>query len=483
MRILLAARELGILTVTIFGELEKELPHALSGDESVCLGAGNLAETYLNQELLIKIAKDHGADAIHPGYGLLSENAGFCKKVNDAGIIFIGPSPESMALMGDKRESKEFAEKIKVPVIPGYHEKNQDSSFLKEKANHIGYPVLIKATAGGGGKGMKVVYKESEFIESLDSAKREAMNAFGNDLVILEKFIEGPRHIEVQVFGDTHGNVIHLYERECSIQRRHQKVIEECPSCVVTPKLREEITGAAVNLAKKINYVGAGTVEFIVDAHLNFYFLEMNTRLQVEHPVTEMSLGIDLVKEQIRVASGHPLSYSQNDIMAKGHAIEARIYAEDPYRDFLPSIGTIKVLGKSDLKNVRIDTGYLEKNKVTIYYDPMLAKVVALGKDREEAINKLYEALNDYIFLGLKTNRSYLQKILKHPKFVAGEINTNFIKNYEDDLLRKEECPDETLAVSIAAFLLNSKKNNNSGPSKEDESSGPWVQLNNFRNS
>lgn len=474
LRVIKTCKQFGIGTVSLYAEEEKDLPQRFEADESVFLKGDSLAQTYLNMDLLVQIAKDHGCDAIHPGYGFLSENSTFAKKVTDAGIIFIGPTPEVIDLMGDKKGSKEKMIEIGIPCIPGYHGANQDTSLLKEEASKIGYPVLIKASAGGGGKGMRVVFDEKNFEEELVSCKREALNSFGSDIVLIEKFIQNPRHIEVQVMSDNHGNHFHLFERECSIQRRHQKIVEESPSPALSEALREEMTSCARKIAAEINYSGAGTVEFILDGK-NFYFLEMNTRLQVEHPVTEFVTGFDLVEMQLKVASGEKLELSQNDIMQNGHSIELRIYAEDPDNDFMPSIGTLSKVGVAG-SDVRLDMGYHDGNEITVNFDPMIAKVIVHGKTRTEAIEKSKKALHELPFFGLKTNRSYLLRILDHHKFEEGETYTHFVKTYESDLAPRENSSQE-IAFAIGASLLNDKE-----LKKKFSSKKPWENLTSFRN-
>lgn len=461
LRVVKTCRRLGIKTVSIFSEDDRSLPHAKSADKCISLGIGALSETYLNQDKIIQIAKEQGADAIHPGYGFLSENTEFCKKVNDAGLIFIGPSTDAIELMGDKKTSKVAMEKIGIPLIPGYHGDDQDADLLFTEAKKIGFPVLIKATAGGGGKGMRIVRSEDEFEAGLDSSKREAKNAFGNDKVLLEKYIDNPRHIEVQLMSDSHGNHLHFYERECSIQRRYQKVVEETPSPALDDELRKKICETAVKISSGINYLGAGTIEFILAPDNSFYFLEMNTRLQVEHPVTELVTDSDLVEYQIIAAAGEKLPLKQSDIKQVGHALELRIYAEDPDNDFLPSTGKIHYIGSSPLAGVRLDCGYESQNFVNINYDPMLAKLITFADSREENIYKMLSALEDYPFLGLKSNRDYLARILEHHKFIEGDIHTHFISEYESDL-KKSEFDDKTKALAIVCGLIYEKKHQKS---------------------
>ncbi len=487
LRVISTCKEMGIKTVTIFADDDKDLPHAFISDESYALGTGPLSETYLNQDKILEIAKQSGSDAIHPGYGFLSENPIFCQKITSAGLKFIGPSPENMRLMGDKITSKQEMESAGVPVIPGYHGDNQDSDFLQKESNSIGYPVMVKATAGGGGRGMRVVDCEENFLEELEGAKREAQNAFGNDKVLIEKFIPKSRHIEVQVFGDTLGNYLHFYERECSIQRRHQKIVEETPSVALSATKREEICKAALLVASSIQYIGAGTVEFMFDEKDNFYFLEMNTRLQVEHPITEMVTGFDLVRLQIMVAGGAPLPIAQNEISQRGHAIELRIYAEDPDNGFLPTVGKILNIGSSTINGIRLDSGYQNGNQVTINYDPMLAKVISWGSDREEAIGKSKIALGEYLFQGVKTNRSYLNRVLECQGFHKGDTFTSFLDDYSDQL-KVQRISDDQKASLLAGFLLNQ----NRAATTEISSGGqqrsvaqtltPWQQLSGFRN-
>lgn len=478
-RVAQTCRELGIETVCIYTKEEAELPHSKAGTINHNLGEGSLLETYLNQDLIIGLAEKYEADAIHPGYGFLSENSNFAKACKKAGVIFIGPSSESIELMGDKKTSKQEMEKIDAPLIPGYHGENQDGDFLKAEASKIGYPVLIKASAGGGGKGMRIVHSDIEFDESLASAKREAANAFGNDIVLIEKFIENPRHIEVQVFGDSHGNCVHLFERECSIQRRHQKIIEETPSMALTDELREAITSSAVKIAKGINYLGAGTVEYIFDEDSKFYFLEMNTRLQVEHPVTEMITGQDLVEWQIKVAEGDKLPLKQNEITSRGHAIELRIYAEDPDNGFLPSIGTLNKVGSAALRGVRLDSGYSDGNEIGVSFDPMLAKLIAFADTREKAISKVSESLNDYPFVGLKTNREYLGRVLNHKVFNEGRTFTHFVETYKEDLNPTTPSQEE-IARIIAASHFSNKKDDRA--SSHGSANSVWENLTGFRN-
>lgn len=483
LRVIQTARELGIKTVTLYTDEEIGLPHCSAGDESFCLGTGALKDTYLNQDKIVSIAKACGADAIHPGYGFLSEKAAFADLVRNSGLIFIGPTSESIELMGDKKTSKIKIQELGVPSIPGYHGDNQELSVLSKEAKRIGFPVLVKASAGGGGKGMRIVEKEDEFEAALEGAKREALNAFGDDTVLLEKYITSPRHIEIQVMSDSHGNHLHLFERECSIQRRYQKIVEESPSPAVTPALRLKMIEAALKITRGINYLGAGTIELILDTDGQFYFLEMNTRLQVEHPVTEMVTGLDLVALQILVAEGGALPMKQEEIKQRGHAIEVRLYAEDPDNHFLPSIGRIKLIGNTSLRNVRLDSGYRDGNDISISFDPMLAKLIAWGEGRDLAADKLNEALNEVVFLGVKTNRDYLKRILTLSEFRQGLTFTHFVKTYEEKLKPVKKSKEE-LAVAIAAALFN-KAGQGAVSEKTGAARGerdPWISLNGFRN-
>ncbi len=448
LRVIKTCRNLGIKTVTLYTFEERNLPQREYADESFYLEGKLLSETYLNMDKIIQIAKESGCDAIHPGYGFLSENATFAQKVSDAGLIFIGPTPEHIILMGDKKGSKDKMIEIGVPVIPGYNGENQDPALLKEEADKMGYPVLIKASAGGGGKGMRIVEDSKDFMAELESCKREALSSFGSDIVLIEKFITSPRHIEIQVMSDTHGNHFHFFERECSIQRRHQKIVEESPSLALDEELRKKMTDAAVKITKTINYHGAGTVELILDGQ-DFYFLEMNTRLQVEHPVTEMVTGFDLVELQLIAASGQAFDFSQDDIKQVGHAIECRIYAEDPDNDFMPAIGRLEYIGDA-LDQVRLDTGYKNGNSITVNFDPMIAKVITWGAERNEAIGTMIAGLNHLPFEGLTTNNDYLVRILKHEAFLEGNTYTHFVKTYEEDL-----APAEVYAEEIAATLAH----------------------------
>ena len=479
LRVLKTAKEMGIKVVTVYAEDDKTLPHALFADESYSLGSGALSDTYLNKTKLIEITQKCGADAIHPGYGFLSENEEFARMVEKAGIIFIGPTPESIVLMGDKIGSKKALEKIKIPLTPGYHGDDQSEDNLSKEARKIGFPVLIKASAGGGGKGMRIVHQDSELLESIRGAKSEGLKFFSSDKVLIEKYVLNPRHIEVQLMSDTHGNHLHFFERECSIQRRYQKVVEETPAPNMNQETRLKICETAVEIAKGINYRGAGTVEFIMSQDGNYYFMEMNTRLQVEHPVTEMVTGSDLVKCQIMVAQGDKLPMKQSDITQKGQAIECRIYAEDPDNNFMPTIGRIDTIGVPTLRDVRLDCGFLDGTEVGVNYDPMLAKLVVWGENRELAIYKTISSLDEVLFLGVKTNRDYLKRILGNKDFIAGHTHTHFIPDHKIELEPKK-FSHEDIGALIAAISFSQKKKVSSGGA--EHLTNPWTSLTGFRN-
>jgi len=480
-RIIKACQEMGIKTVAIYSDVDKDAPHVQIADEAINLGDPTPVESYLNIPKIIKHAQEVGAEAIHPGYGFLAENPDFAKTCDDIGIKFIGPSPEVISLMGDKIAAKKTMEKACVPVIPGYHGAKQDNASLIKEGKKIGFPLLVKAAAGGGGKGMRIVHSEDKLEESIESAKRESKSSFGNDTVFLEKYIDKPRHIEFQILADEKGNTIHLFERECSIQRRHQKIIEETPSPVMTKKLRDEMGKTAVAAAKAVGYSNAGTVEFMVDGDLNYYFMEMNTRLQVEHPITEMVTGVDLAKWQLKIASGMELTIKQNDLIQRGHAIECRIYAEDPGNGFLPSVGTLEKVEPPIGPNVRDDTGIYTGMKVTPYYDPMLSKLVVFGENREESINKMLWALSRYIVLGVTTNISFLKKVLEHEEFKKGNITTHFIDNFfQDWTVAKDGLPIDAL-IALAVYDSMHSKTQEVVRYKEADPHSPWKNVGRWR--
>ncbi|MEM9337836.1 MAG: acetyl-CoA carboxylase biotin carboxylase subunit [Bacteroidota bacterium] len=452
-RVMRSAKEMGIATVAVYSEADTLLPHASYADESICIGPAPASQSYLVQDKIIEACKQTGADAIHPGYGFLSENASFAERVKKEGIQFIGPSPEAIRVMGDKLTSKQTVKKFGVPLVPGMDEPINDVDIAKKVANEIGYPVMIKASAGGGGKGMRIVHDAGDFEEQMERAMSEAKNSFGNDEVFVEKFIGSPKHIEVQILGDQHGNIVHLFERECSIQRRHQKVIEEAPSALLTPERRKQIGEAAVNVAKSCKYYGAGTVEFIADENLDFYFLEMNTRLQVEHPVTELITGIDLVKEQIKIAEGSALPFKQEDLDIHGHSMEVRIYAEDPENNFLPDTGVLSTYKRPQGAGIRVDDGYEEGLEVSIYYDPMIAKLISHGKDRTEAIERMKRAIEEYDIAGVKTTLPFCDYVLDHPEFRNGTFTTKFVEqHFTPDKLKKEISEELAQVLAVAAY-------------------------------
>ena len=433
MRIIRACRDLGISPVAVYSEADVDAVHVRLADEAVCIGPAASVESYLNSEAVIAAAKQTSADAIHPGYGFLAENADFAQAVVAAALSFIGPTPPAMRLMGSKTSARQKVLAAGVPVVPGTVEPLLSFAEAESTAARFGYPVMLKASAGGGGKGMRLVTSADQLRSSFETAQSEAMAAFGNPELYLEKAVERPRHIEIQIFADTHGNVVHLGERECSIQRRHQKVIEECPSPINDPSLRARMGEAAVLIARAVNYVGAGTVEFLVaDATREFYFLEMNTRLQVEHPVTELVTGIDLVREQITVAAGAPLSFAQADVTWTGHAIECRVYAEDPDNHFLPSPGTITFLQSPSGPGIRDDAGVRAGSEVSIHYDPMISKLAAWGRDRSEAIDRLRRALDEYQIDGIKTTLPFFRRIVRDDQFIAGQLDTGFIARFNE---------------------------------------------------
>lgn len=460
LRIMRTAKEMGIKTVAVYSEADLNSPHVQFADEAVCLGPPPSNQSYLLADKIIDACKELKVDAIHPGYGFLSENAGFAKMVRDEGIIFVGPSPESIEVMGSKLAAKSAVSKYGIPMVPGTDEAITDIRAAKIKAKEIGYPILIKASAGGGGKGMRIVENEEEFEAQMQRAISEAQSAFGDGAVFIEKYITSPRHIEIQILGDTQGNTVYLFERECSVQRRYQKVIEEAPSSVVTPAMRKAMGEAAVKVAKACNYFGAGTVEFIVDEKLQFYFLEMNTRLQVEHPVTEMITGIDLVKEQILIAEGHPLSFSQEDLKIQGHSIEIRVYAEDPKNNFLPDIGKLITYVRPSGHGIRVDDGFEEGMDIPIYYDPMIAKLIVHDKNREKAIQKMIKAIADYQITGIETTLAFCSFVLQHEAFVSGDFDTKFVERYfsPDKLDVKWGDTELELLATLAVDILEKKK-------------------------
>jgi acetyl-CoA carboxylase biotin carboxylase subunit len=454
LRVMRTARKMGIKTVAVYSEADRNSPHVRFADEAVCLGPAPSKQSYLLGDKIIAFAKQLGVDGIHPGYGFLSENAGFSRAVTAAGMTFIGPSPHSIEVMGSKLAAKEAVKKFKIPMVPGIDKAITDITLAKEIGAKVGYPILVKASAGGGGKGMRVVEYEGELEEQMQRAISEALSSFGDGSVFIEKYVASPRHIEVQVLADNFGNTVHLFERECSVQRRHQKVVEEAPSSILTPEIRANIGKDAVKVAKACNYSGAGTVEFLLDEHLNYYFLEMNTRLQVEHPVTEFITGLDLVEQQIRVARGEKLAFSQKEIMMKGHAIELRVCAEDPMDNFLPSVGTLEKYQKPTGEGIRVDDGYEEGMDIPIFYDPMIAKLIAYGSNRTEAIAKLIKAIDAYQIEGVATTLQFGKFVLEHEAFVSGNFDTHFVKNYfTPDKLTANTADEANIAAMVAVDL------------------------------
>lgn len=460
LRVMKTARKMGIKTVAVYSVVDRNAPHVMFADEAVCIGEAPSNQSYLLGSKIIEVAKSLGVDAIHPGYGFLSENATFAEEAEKNNIIFIGPKSKAIQIMGSKLAAKEAVKKYDIPMVPGYDKAITDLQKAKEIATSIGFPILIKASAGGGGKGMRVVDNEEEFESQMNRAISEAVSAFGDGSVFIEKYVASPRHIEIQVMADAHGNILYLFERECSIQRRHQKVVEEAPSAVLTPELRKQMGEAAVLVAKSCDYLGAGTVEFLLDENLNFYFLEMNTRLQVEHPVTEIITGVDLVEMQIRVARGEALPLKQKDLQINGHALELRVYAEDPLNDFLPSVGNLEVYQLPSGEGIRVDNGFIEGMDVPIYYDPMLAKLITFGKTREEAIQRMIEAIDQYKVKGISTTLPFGKFVCKHEAFKSGNFDTHFVKNfYDSEIIKAETQQEAEIAAQVALKMyLNDQK-------------------------
>jgi pyruvate carboxylase subunit A len=460
LRVMKTARRMGIKTVAVYSEADRHSPHVRYADEAILLGSPPSNQSYLLGEKIIEKAKAIGVDGIHPGYGFLSENANFAKAVEANGMIFIGPSPYSISVMGSKLGAKEAVKQYNIPMVPGTEGAISDVASAKIIAQSVGYPILIKASAGGGGKGMRILENEAEFEEQMQRAVSEAISAFGDGSVFIEKYVGSPRHIEIQILADNYGNTVYLFERECSIQRRHQKLVEEAPSSCLTPDIRRRMGEDAVKVAKACQYRGAGTVEFLVDENLNYYFLEMNTRLQVEHPVTEWITGLDLVEQQIRVARGEQLSFKQEDLKINGHAIELRVCAEDPTNNFLPSIGQLtKYSPPLSMEHVRVDDGYEEGMEIPIYYDPLLAKLIAWGNTRAEAIQRLKEAIDQYDIQGVATTLPFGKFVLDHEAFRNGDFDTNFIKKYyTPDALQNDNETEVAAILSLHLYLKNKQK-------------------------
>lgn len=476
MRVMRSAREMGIKTVAVFSEADRNALHVRYADEAVCIGPAPSSLSYLLGERIIEACLKTGAQGIHPGYGFLSENAAFARMVKDAGLILIGPSPEAMEIMGNKLSAKAAAMKYNIPMVPGTEEAVTDIQIAQRRAQEIGFPILIKAAAGGGGKGMRIVEKPADFVEQMDLAVSEALSAFGDGSVFIERYVSSPRHIEIQVLGDNHGNIVHLFERDCSVQRRHQKVIEEAPSSVLSEELRQKMGESAVNAAKSCHYTGAGTVEFILDENLDYFFLEMNTRLQVEHPVTEMITGIDLVKEQIKVARGEKLSFKQEDLKIKGHAIEVRVYAEDPANNFLPDIGKLQTYITPKGPGVRVDDGFEQGMEIPIYYDPMIAKLVCYGKDRTEAIERMIRAIDEYRITGIQTTLAFGKFVMQHEAFVSGKFDTHFVSKYFLPEFLDNGNEEEALIAALIAAKFMMEESNISTNSDQAPAVSPWVR-------
>jgi propionyl-CoA carboxylase alpha chain len=474
LRIMKTIRKMGIKTVAVYSEADRNSPHVRFADEAVLLGKAPSSESYLVMDKVIAAAKQTGADGIHPGYGFLSENAVFAQLVADNGITFIGPLQHAIRIMGNKLAAKEAVKAYDIPMVPGIEEAITDIELAKKIAGEIGFPILIKAAAGGGGKGMRVVNNMEELPEQMERAIGEAVAAFGDGSVFIEKYVGSPRHIEIQVLADTHGNVVHLFERECSVQRRHQKVVEEAPSSVLTPAIRTAMGEAAVRVAKACDYVGAGTVEFLLDENKNFFFLEMNTRLQVEHPVTELITGLDLVEQQIKVARGEVLEFSQADLSIKGHALEVRVYAEDPLENFMPSIGTLSTYKTPSGEGIRVDDGFEEGMTVPMFYDPMISKLITYGKTREEAIRLMIDAINDYKVEGVATTLSFGKFVCEHEAFTSGNFDTHFVKNhYSANVLKAKYAEEEHIAALVGLQLYLEHKDKIKVPKATSEN---WKQ-------
>ena len=480
-RIIRACKELGIKSVAIYSEADRTSLHTSMADESYLIGGAPSSESYLNKEKIITLAKEIKADAIHPGYGYFSENADFIEAVEKAGITFIGPSSDSVKKMGNKTAARQLMKKNNVPIVPGTTEPVKSAEAGIKTANEVGYPILLKAAAGGGGKGMRKISSDKEFVDAFEATKREAMKAFANDSIYIEKYIENPRHIEVQVIADKHGNYVHLFERECSIQRRHQKIIEEAPSSFVDIEIRNKITMAGINAAKACNYFNAGTIEFLMDKNKDFYFLEMNTRLQVEHPVTELISGIDLVKEQISIASGRKLSFKQEDLFIKGHAIESRIYAEDTENNFLPSTGKLNEYEIPSGPGIRVDSGFSRGSDISIYYDPLIAKLVCWSPTRMEAISRMIRALKEYRVSGVINNIPFLLLVFENKNFIDGNFDINFIEKEELVIKFQEEKTEggNGLEEVVSAFsaILKHQPNLRKPTGKKFENLNKWTDL------
>ncbi len=472
-RIARACREMGIVSVLAHAEDDDVRFVRRFFDEEVSLGRGDARATYLNVDRVIDASRASGAQALHPGYGFLSERAELAAACEDAGLVFVGPKAASIAAMGSKAEARHLMQSLGVPVVPGYDGEDQSLETLTREASRIGFPLLVKASAGGGGKGMKIVRAAGELQPAIESAVREAMKAFGNDRLLLERYIEEPRHVEFQIFGDDNGNVVHLFERDCSIQRRHQKVVEETPAPRYTDELRQRMAAAAIAAARGVDYRNAGTVEFIVTPEMDFYFLEMNTRLQVEHPVTELVTGVDLVRAQITVAAGNPMPWTQDELRQRGHAMQVRVYAEDPDDRFLPQSGTIAQYAEPSGPGIRVDAGVMRGSTIGVKFDPMLSKLICYAEDREHCIDRMRRALRDYVILGTKTNLSWLRRVISHDAFRAGKVSTQFIADHEADLA--PQVPE--IVPAIAALIASAPKKQGDVSSSSPAAAGVWDQL------
>ena len=483
-RVIRTAHKLGIRCVAVYSEADANAMHVAMADEAVCVGPAASKDSYLKMDTILQVAQETSAQAIHPGYGFLSENAPFVQKCQEAGVVFIGPPASAIEAMGSKSAAKRIMEEAKVPLVPGYHGEDQDPALLKKHSDEMGYPVLLKATAGGGGKGMRVVWSADEFTSALDAAKREAMNGFADDTMLVEKYLTKPRHVEIQVFCDQHGNSVYLAERDCSVQRRHQKVVEEAPAPGMSDELRKAMGEAAVRAAEAIGYVGAGTVEFLLDEDGSFYFMEMNTRLQVEHPVTELITGQDLVEWQLAVAAGQPLPIQQDEVEINGHAVEVRIYAEDPDNDFLPATGKLEYLRTpEENRYVRVDTGVREGDEVSIYYDPMIAKLIVWDENRDRAMQRMSQALTEYRIAGMKTNTHFLKRLIDNTAFRDAELDTGFIEKHEADLFESHGGSQSAnpLAMATLYTLLKQQQQRKAEAIHSHDETSPWHQFSGWR--
>jgi acetyl-CoA carboxylase biotin carboxylase subunit len=478
LRVMKTAKDMGIATVAIYSEADRKSPHVRYADEAICVGPSASKDSYLRADYIIEKALELGVDGIHPGYGFLSENAAFSEKVAKAGITFIGPKAPAIRTMGSKLAAKQAVKNYDIPMVPGTDEAVADPEEAKRIAKAIGFPILIKASAGGGGKGMRTVHNAEELEEQMNLAISEATSSFGDGSVFIEKFVTNPKHIEIQVLADSHGNVVHLFERECSVQRRHQKVVEEAPSSCLTPEVRAKMGAAACDVARACDYLGAGTVEFLVDDALNFYFLEMNTRLQVEHPVTEMITGVDLVREQINIARGLPISFRQEDLTITGHAVELRVYAENPRENFVPDIGKLLIYRAPMGAGVRVDDGFEEGMSIPIYYDPMISKLIAYGKDRDEAMDRMLRAISEYEIVGVKNTLEFGAFVMNHPAFREGKFDTNFVPRYFTPEVLEQELSAEEAEIAAAIAVLITEQDKATEPSK---TSGTDMSLSNWK--